>query len=599
MANTNVAELKRSNLQEQDTAQEGLESEETRQQRELDKAFAEFEELEKSGVKTDDQILELRTDLEGDINNRIDQLESKLVELGVPPLSAEAKGKILGNDVDGAVGLETRKAQRHAALLEVLSAAGKITEGKDVLAESLETDPRLKDIQDKMIKEWELANGKPILSFEGQNFMFGDVAAYGRGEKTVTLYQKAREEFARQFPSEAKMYAEKESVRIYSDPNEDPAIRKVKEEIDDNVAKEIGRILSGKSDPLSFREAKIDLGDTRERAHIYAQMQAYKKFIEQYPEKAKAYAVTIEPIARALRNKQEKEAGQRRQAARRAAAQEAETAPTQSTTETDESINEIEVPDAEELKDENYLSGETIGLKDFNEGEDLGVVMVEDKAVIGHLGGESDRGWAPSTESREALVEKMAQDLRENPTAQEDAAGFELKAEKQSAPKDSQVNLRRVDGPEGPIFFVKDGADRVAASKLAEMSEMLARVEHAKEPDQITTTKRERAYEWKQMIERGLMEGQVDGPKDGEFSLNIKKQVLPWCSAERKDFFVANTAYDRVYPEAFDKIKSLKKPNKEIPREVFLDKTGEALNKYLYEPDKLGKYIESLKKDNK
>lgn len=556
MANSNITELKRSDLQE--PTREGSESEETRQQRELDEAFAEFEELEELGVKTQDQLVQLRVDLEGSTDEKIAELESKLAELGVPPLTQETKNKILGNDVEGVVGLESRKAEKHAALLEVLSAAGKI-EGKDVLADSLSDDPRFK----KIVEEASLEYLKTKDSKWFRNSIFsGEVGPSGylldkKGKGTNFLpsqnitagldevMKNAREIFAYKFPKEFTQYRNAEEERMSAKIDKAELARKQK------IGAENARVLS-----------KVTGKQVRLRADG-------KFSVIGRNDNIMPGDILVTPNDSSSR---------------------------ESLLETKIQGALEEVPDTEKLKDENYLSGDTIGIDEFSEGEDLGVVVVDNNAIVGHADDEDSGSWEPLTESRGALVEKMAQDIRTNSTAQADAAGFELNAEKQSAPQDAQVNLRRVDGPEGPIFFVKDGADRVAASKLAKMSEMLAKVERAKEPDQITTKDSKRANEWKKMMERGLIEGQVKGPENEEFSLKIKKQVLPWCSAERKDFFVANTAYDRVYPEAFDKIKSLKKPNKEIPREVFLDKTGGALNKYLYKPDELDEYIENLKK---
>lgn len=560
MANSNAIEVKRSNLQEEEPVQEGSESEETRQQRELDEAFAEFEELEELGVKTQDQLVQLRVDLEGSTDEKIAELESKLAELGVPPLTQETKNKILGNDVEGVVGLETRKAEKHAALLEVLSAAGKI-EGKDVLADSLSDDPRFK----KIVEEASLEYLKTKDSKWFRNSIFsGEVGPSGylldkKGKGTNFLpsqnitagldevMKNAREIFAYKFPKEFTQYRNAEEERMWAKIDKAELARKQK------IGAENARVLS-----------KVTGKQVRLRADG-------KFSVIGRNDNIMPGDILVTPNDSSSR---------------------------ESLLETKIQGALEEVPDTEKLKDENYLSGDTIGIDEFSEGEDLGVLIVDNNAIVGHADDEDSGSWEPLTESRGALVEKMAQDIRTNSTAQADAAGFELNAEKQSAPQDAQVNLRRVDGPEGPIFFVKDGADRVAASKLAKMSEMLAKVERAKEPDQITTKDSKRANEWKKMMERGLIEGQVKGPENEEFSLEIKNQVLPWCSAERKDFFVANTAYDRVYPEAFDKIKSLKKPNKEIPREVFLDKTGGALDRYLYEPDKLYEYIKSLK-DNK
>lgn len=301
------------------------------EQRELDKAFAEFTSLESSGVRNPDEIFELKVSLENSSQEEIKALEAQLTELGVPSLSDESKSKILSNNIDGAIALEQRKADKHAALLEVLTAAGKI-EGKNILAEGLDKDPRLQSIFEEQSLKYlktkdavwfnkqfngQVSEAGYLLDKQGNvtNFLPSQNIDSGFEE----VQNAAQLEFARQFPEDAKIYAAKEKVRVYENPSDDPALKKVEAAIAERVRKDIEESRSGKWGTLLQDEAnRLDVAGAQERARTHAAMKEWGNFVLAYPEKAQAYSASFKPIERALNAQVLREQKEISQKARRA-----------------------------------------------------------------------------------------------------------------------------------------------------------------------------------------------------------------------------------------------------------------------------------------
>lgn len=178
------------------------------------------------------------------------------------------------------------------------------------LAEGMELDPRFSEIKDGLVKDWEKVNApKDILTAEGQDFQFGDPSAFRRGEEPISLENRARNAFQERFPGDAEAYAEKEKIRVYETPQDDPAIRETEKRITEmtNSHPEVQKIM---------RSGQGNYGEAWERAQLHASMSEWKRFIDQYPEKATAYRDKFEPIKWRLegidrRNKREAEQQER------------------------------------------------------------------------------------------------------------------------------------------------------------------------------------------------------------------------------------------------------------------------------------------------
>ncbi|MBI2635165.1 MAG: hypothetical protein HYW79_01320 [Parcubacteria group bacterium] len=175
------------------------------------------------------------------------------------------------------------------------------------LAESMELDPRFSEIRSELVKDWEKASApKDILTAEGQDFQFGDPTAFRRGEEPISLEERARNAFAERFPDDAKEYAEKEKVRVYENPKDDPAILETERRIAEmtNSHPEIQNII---------RLGRGNYGETYDRAQLHASMGEWKWFIDTYPEKAQAYKDKFEPVKWRLEGIERRKKGEERQ----------------------------------------------------------------------------------------------------------------------------------------------------------------------------------------------------------------------------------------------------------------------------------------------
>jgi hypothetical protein len=172
---------------------------------------------------------------------------------------------------------------------------------KTELAEGLEKDPRFEAIKKELIEHWKQSTGKDIFSPEGQDFLFGDPTAWKRGERPITIEERAQRVFAERFPEDAKRYAEKEKTRVYENPADDPAIKEVEETIIRITNRKVKQIEEGMwGEAAAKRASGMGYGDTWREVFIMEEMRAWDNFLWQYPEKAQAYRDTFEPIKRAF-----------------------------------------------------------------------------------------------------------------------------------------------------------------------------------------------------------------------------------------------------------------------------------------------------------
>lgn len=172
---------------------------------------------------------------------------------------------------------------------------------KPQLAASFDKDPRLEIIRNELIENWKQSNGEDILSAEGQDFLFGDPTAWKRGERPITLDEKTRRVFIERFPEDAAAYAEKEKIRIYENPTDDPAIKEVEENITKITNQDVAQTQKGMWGEAAAKEAGgIGYGGVWDRNFNRANIQQWDNFLSRYPEKAAAYRDKFEPIKKAF-----------------------------------------------------------------------------------------------------------------------------------------------------------------------------------------------------------------------------------------------------------------------------------------------------------
>jgi len=154
-----------------------------------------------------------------------------------------------------------------------------------------------------------------------------------------------------------------------------------------------------------------------------------------------------------------------------------------------------------------------------------------------------------------------------------------------------RIKLLKIEGPKGPVYFVKDGNHRVSGVKLAELRQMPAEVKGLREISEAYTEDEYQKDAWREMIKGGLIEGEIEEIKDEKgkisFKLKISKALMPWAILPGANFFKINKIYESLLPGSLEGLKSLK-DGKEIPAQVFKDSI--AMNYYL-----AGRWEEYLK----
>lgn len=507
--------------------------------------------------KTQTEITQLQTELEAAATQTIADLETRLGTFGVPPLSDETRAQIRAHEVDDAVALEQARAERL---------------GARELNEGLEHDPRLESIKKELVAEWQKTTGKDMLSGDGQDYLFGDPSAWQRGERPVPFMQRAKEVFAQRFPEDAKAYEQNETKRIYTDPQQDPLVKQLEEQITAAVNKSVNEARSGKWGRIATRE--VNESGFWDRMRMSESGGRWAGFAALYPEKAAAYANTI-PELKGVLDRQSRW----QHAQTQAYEQTSVPAPEAATTIESREI----VADRMRLKELPYLKSDVLN-DGFEPSGEVETLTVNNQEIVGSVQA-SFTDWSGNPDERDernALIETIAHDFIKDAKNGNAETGPSIERAF-GAGTNFPVVLARIEGPQGPVFIAKDGSHRIAASKLAELPKVPAKVESWRERKTMTTQSSTRASEWNKLIERGLVKGSVQPTETGGFVLTIEKQALPWAATSLADFVKTNDAYEHVHPGAFKDIKSLK-DGKPIPEAVFLDKTGFLLTLFLYRP---------------
>lgn len=150
-------------------------------------------------------------------------------------------------------------------------------------AEGLDLDPRYQGIKKELEQKWAQEHpGKDFLSDEGQDYHLGYIDPKDR--HLPTLKSDTDKLFRERYPADAQSYDIKEKTRIYDSPSSDPAIRQV----DEDILK--ATKLDSQVQNANSARGIDSFGNVWDRVHARESIHRWDSFIDQYPEKAKAYA---------------------------------------------------------------------------------------------------------------------------------------------------------------------------------------------------------------------------------------------------------------------------------------------------------------------
>jgi hypothetical protein len=235
---------------------------------------------------------------------------------------------------------------------------------------------------------------------------------------------------------------------------------------------------------------------------------------------------------------------------------------------------EVKILTSEELKEKQrelsklpYLSSEVFSELVYVRGEDLGLIMVDTKDIVGSISSVF-KDWSTEYDYRKGRNVAIAQQLI-NPTPESVDRIFHV-----SEPWfQSGIKLGQLSTPEGNMYFVFDGSHRVAGCKLAKLNRIPAFVETIPEANEISTNSFILKSQWEEKIKRGLIVGNVETPNNREdgnsFVLNIQSQILPWMYLSNNKIVELNKFYFEHFPNARN-LNSLLN-GKPIPKEVLTD----------------------------
>jgi len=120
----------------------------------------------------------------------------------------------------------------------------------------------------------------------------------------------------------------------------------------------------------------------------------------------------------------------------------------------------------------------------------------------------------------------------------------------------SSIEVIKMQGPQGPVYFVRDGTHRTGAMKMLGLKKIPCKVYTVQPPKSAISEKEQDGVWWKELIEKGLIEGEVQDitnlpgfpPSYESKKLRIKKQSLPWCYFPKKEFRRMSEIYRSLYP---------------------------------------------------
>ncbi len=200
-----------------------------------------------------------------------------------------------------------------------------------------------------------------------------------------------------------------------------------------------------------------------------------------------------------------------------------------------------------------YMRGIDAEVILLESGEDLGFQMAKTNKIAGSIS-PVFKDWSSEIESRKGRAVDVAKRLL-NPGE----FGIEQTFHLQEPIK--AIRLKKIDGPNGPIYFVEDGTHRVSGVKLLQMKSIPARVEDMTSISSVETSAGELKREWQRRIKAGLIDGDISERPNGSkttYYLKIKNQALPWMSLPGPTFTKFCQTYKRLYPDFPNGLKTLK-----------------------------------------
>jgi hypothetical protein len=185
---------------------------------------------------------------------------------------------------------------------------------------------------------------------------------------------------------------------------------------------------------------------------------------------------------------------------------------------------------------------------------------VETNKIIGRTGAnEQGGGWSHEYEARKGRIAEIAKQLSSK-------AGVE-NVFHQEKPHE-RIKLIAINGPQGPMYTVRDGTHRIAGAKAAELSIIPCEVQVQKYPSEQLTRSLDDVADWGRKISRGLIVGTIEVEKDSVgddlYFLHTESEVLPWMrTTSQAKFLKISQVYEKLYPGSLDKLS--------IPRDALID----------------------------
>lgn len=491
---------------------------------------------------------------------------------------------------------------------------------KELSSSSMKEDPDFIAIKERLNKDWLKRNEVEAHSSDHQNYLFGDPTNL----RASTLEKDAEKMFREKFSEKAAEYDQAEQIRTYTSLGDDPAYKEMQEQItvltnrdgQVNSALKSGKDYANIWKRVNFRERLHGMNDFArqypEKSRVYAKR--WTTFVNMHPEVAKMNNAqwsdwTLEndgsnqmsgyrEIARAVDHVKNQEEMENIQPGIQEAEKEIANIRSQLDIPT-ENINadvplsknkerlielqketiltmvrssipkEIQSADSEsleamykELAKIFYLPGDDAReILDYD-GVDEGVVMVDTEAIVGNMSLEC-KDWQFEHEDKKGRVIKIAKEIMDGSEESVENV-FKLREPEKG------VKLKKITGPSGDIFFVINGTNKVAGSKLVQLPELPAQVENMTGLSEVNTSDPFLGSEWRDRIEKGLIKGKVQetttitGQKN--YNLEIESQVLPWMTLPQSKLIQMTKTYLGRYPNSLNNLKTYK--GEKIPPEA-------------------------------
>lgn len=215
------------------------------------------------------------------------------------------------------------------------------------------------------------------------------------------------------------------------------------------------------------------------------------------------------------------------------------------------SLEQQPVVDSKIFKDAEY------GLED----EPM-LLWVQTDKIVGRPSADSFQdGWAHEYERRAGRIQEISAELSsEKPLSVERV--FHINN------KEQRIQLAAYDGPEGPMYDVRDGSHRVAGTMRAGIVEFPASVRRVRFEFSFVGRNEDQAFDIRKKIELGLIQGEVSEQQDEQgkkyFVYTIKNEIVPWLhTTSQKDLIKISRTYEKLYPGALEKLP--------IPRDILVD----------------------------